>query len=279
VILAAILLKMGAYGFLRLGLPLFPDAVRMFVPGLSVLAVVGIIYGGLMALIQKDMKALVAYSSVSHMGLVMLAIFSLNLESTEGALFQMINHGLSTGALFLCVGILYERSHTRLIADYGGVGRQMPVFSAVFLIAMLSSMGLPGLNGFAGEILCFFGILTANKVLAVLAVTTTILSAAYLLWLFRRVMQGPVRNENVLGFKDMDTRERLLLVPVIVLMFWLGIFPGTVLRKMDASVAQYLKVLHKDVPALAVPKAVVTTQGLRGSPSRSAIVPAEEGRK
>jgi len=279
VILAAILLKMGAYGFLRLGLPLFPDAVRMFVPALSVLAVVGIIYGGLMALIQKDMKALVAYSSVSHMGLVMLAIFSLNLESTEGALFQMINHGLSTGALFLCVGILYERSHTRLIADYGGVGRQMPVFSAVFLIAMLSSMGLPGLNGFAGEILCLFGILAANKVLAVLAVTTTVLSAAYLLWLFRRVMQGPVRNENVRGFKDMDARERLLLVPVIVLMFWLGIFPGTVLRKMDASVGQYLKILHKDVPARAVPKGLVTTQGLRGGPSRSAIVPPEERRK
>ena len=279
VLLAAVLLKMGAYGFLRLGLPLFPDAVRMFLPGLSVLAVVGIIYGGLMALIQKDMKALVAYSSVSHMGLVMLALFSLNLESTEGALFQMINHGLSTGALFLCVGILYERSHTRLIADYGGVGRQMPVFSAAFLIAMLSSMGLPGLNGFVGEILCFFGILAANKVLAALAVTTTVLSAAYLLWLFRRVMQGPVRNEKVLGFEDMNTRERLFLVPVIVLMFWLGIFPGTVLRKMDASVAQYLKVLRKNAPALAIPKDVVTTPGLAGGPTRSAIVPAEEGRK
>jgi NADH-quinone oxidoreductase subunit M len=243
VILAAVLLKMGAYGFLRLGLPLFPDAARMFLPALSVLAVISIIYGGLMALIQKDMKSLVAYSSVSHMGLIMLALFSLNLESTEGALYQMINHGLSTGALFLCVGVLYERSHTRLIKDYGGVSRQMPVFSAVFLIAMLSSMGLPGLNGFVGEILCFFGIFAAHKVLATLAVLTVILSAAYLLWLFRRVMHGPIQNEKILGFKDMERRELLYLAPVVILKFWLGLFPGTVLRKMDASVTQYLKTI------------------------------------
>ena len=253
VILAAVLLKMGAYGFLRLGLPLFPDAARTFLPALSVLAVIGIIYGGFMALAQKDMKSLVAYSSVSHMGLVMLALFSLNLESTEGALYQMINHGLSTGALFLCVGVLYERSHTRLIGDYGGVSRRMPVFSAVFLIAMLSSMGLPGLNGFVGEILCFFGIFAANKVLAALAVSTVILSAAYLLWLFRRVMHGPIRNEKILGFKDMDLRERLYLAPIIVLMFWLGLFPGTILRKVDASVTQYLKSVKARVAVAAGP--------------------------
>jgi NADH-quinone oxidoreductase subunit M len=269
VILAAVLLKMGAYGFLRLGLPLFPDAARTFLPALSVLAVIGIIYGGFMALVQKDMKSLVAYSSVSHMGLVMLALFSLNLESTEGALYQMINHGLSTGALFLCVGVLYERSHTRLIKDYGGVSRQMPVFSAVFLIAMLSSMGLPGLNGFVGEILCFFGIFTANKVLGALAVATVILSAAYLLWLFRRVMHGPIQNEKVLGFKDMDLRERLYLVPIIVLMFWLGLFPGTILRKVDASVTQYLKSV----------KAKVTVPGPAAENSPSLALPAGTGGK
>ncbi|MGZ7065138.1 MAG: complex I subunit 4 family protein, partial [Candidatus Aminicenantales bacterium] len=194
-----------------------------------------------------------AYSSVSHMGLVMLALFSLNIESTEGALYQMINHGLSTGALFLCVGVLYERSHTRLISDYGGVSRQMPVFSAVLLIAMLSSMGLPGLNGFVGEILCFFGIFTANKALAALAVATVILSAVYLLWLFRRIMQGPIRNEKILGFKDMDLRERLYLIPIIVLMFWLGLFPGTILRKVDASVMQYLKSVKAKVTLVAGP--------------------------
>jgi NADH-quinone oxidoreductase subunit M len=245
VLLAAVLLKMGAYGFLRLGLPLFPDAVRAFLPALSVLALVGIIYGGFMALIQKDMKSLVAYSSVSHMGLVMLALFALNVEATEGALFQMVNHGLSTGALFLCVGVLYERTHTRLIADYGGVSRRMPVFSAVFLIAMLSSMGLPGLNGFVGEILCFYGIFASNKVLAALAVSTVILSAAYLLWLFRRVMQGPLLNPKLLDLQDLDGRERLYLVPVLLLMFGLGFFPGTVLRKMDASVTQYIKVIKE----------------------------------
>jgi NADH-quinone oxidoreductase subunit M len=243
VLLAAVLLKMGAYGFLRLGLPLFPDAVRTFLPALSALALVGIIYGGFMALIQKDMKSLVAYSSVSHMGLVMLALFSINLEATEGALFQMVNHGLSTGALFLCVGVLYERAHTRLIADYGGVSRKMPIFSAVFLIAMLSSMGLPGLNGFVGEVLCFYGIFASNKVLAALAVSTVILAAAYLLWLFRRVMHGPVTNPKVLELEDLGARERLYLVPVLLLMFWLGLFPGTVLRKMDASVRQYIKVI------------------------------------
>jgi NADH-quinone oxidoreductase subunit M len=155
----------------------------------------------------------------------------------------MVNHGLGTGALFLCVGLLYERGHTRLIADYGGVGRPMPVFSAVFLIAMLSSMGLPGLNGFVGEVLCLFGVLAANKVLAALAVTTTVLSASYLLWLFRRVMHGPAESARVRGLADMDARERLVLVPVVVLMFFLGAFPGTVLRKMDASVARYLEVL------------------------------------
>ncbi|MGD1009790.1 MAG: NADH-quinone oxidoreductase subunit M [Candidatus Aminicenantales bacterium] len=247
VILAAVLLKMGAYGFLRLGLPLFPDAARTFLPELSVLAVIGIIYGGFMALAQKDMKSLVAYSSVSHMGLIMLALFSLNIESTEGALYQMLNHGLSTGALFLCVGILYERSHTRLIKDHGGLSRQMPVFSAVFLVATLSSMGLPGLNGFVGEILCFFGIFAANKVLAALAVSTAILSAAYLLWLFGRVMHGPILDPKILDFEDMNRRERLVLGPVVVLMFWLGLFPGTVLRKMDASVTKYLHTVRQKV--------------------------------
>ena len=277
VLLAAVLLKMGAYGFLRLGLPLFPDAVRTFLPALSILAGVGVVYGGLMALIQEDMKALVAYSSVSHMGLVMLALFSMNLEATEGALFQMVNHGLSTGALFLCVGVLYERTHTRLIADYGGVSRKMPVLSAVFLIAMLSSMGLPGLNGFVGEVLCFFGILAANKVLAALAVTTGVLSAAYLLWLFKRVMHGPVRNEKVLGFKDMDIREYLVLVPVVVLMFWLGIFPSTILSKMDSSAAQYMSIVNKGHASRALPRTGSTAPALPGASARANL--AEEGRK
>jgi len=199
VILAAVLLKMGAYGFLRFALPLFPDAVMKFLPVLAVLSLIGIIYGGLMALIQKDAKSLVAYSSVSHMGLIMLAVFALNTEAMEGAIYQMLNHGLSTGALFLIVGILYERSHTRMISDYGGVSKQMPVFSAFFLICMLSSVGLPGLNGFIGEILCIFGIFKANKLLAILGISTVILAAGYLLWM--DVPEGHARaNKERKGF-------------------------------------------------------------------------------
>jgi NADH-quinone oxidoreductase subunit M len=244
VILAAVLLKMGTYGFLRFALPLFPDAMEKFLPLLSVLALIGIIYGGLMALIQKDVKSLVAYSSVSHMGLIMLAVFSLNMEGMEGAIYQMLNHGLSTGALFLIVGILYERAHTRLIRDFGGVSSQMPVFSAFFLVCLLSSVGLPGLNGFVGEILCLFGIFKSNHLLAILAVSTVILAAAYLLWMYQRVMHGPITNEKIRSFKDMNKRELGYLVPIVIMMFWMGVYPQTFLRKMDASVAQLLNRVH-----------------------------------
>jgi len=252
VLLAAVLLKMGAYGFIRLGIPLFPQAAVSFAPALSILAVVGIIYGGLMALVQKDMKSLVAYSSVSHMGLIMLAVFSLNFAGTEGALYQMLNHGLSTGALFLCVGVLYERTHTRLIVAYGGAAARMPVFAGLFLTAMLSSAGLPGLNGFVGEILCFFGIFAANKVLAALAVSTVILSAAYLLWLYRRVMHGPLKDPGDTRLRDVNGRELAYLVPIIVLIVFMGLFPGTFLRKMDASVSRYVDAIQKRPPAAMV---------------------------
>lgn len=245
VILAAILLKMGAYGFLRFALPLFPDAVDKFLPFLSVLSLIGIIYGGLMALIQKDAKSLVAYSSVSHMGLIMLAMFALNIESIEGALYQMLNHGLSTGALFLCVGILYERAHTRLIKDFGGVSKQMPVFAAFFIICILSSVGLPGLNGFVGEILCIFGVFKTNKILAILSVSTIILAAGYLLWLYQRIMHGPLEKKNILSFKDLNTREILYFVPILTMMFWMGIYPQTFLRKMDVSVNHLLNQINK----------------------------------
>ncbi len=247
VILAAVLLKMGAYGFLRFAFPLFPDALERFLPLLAILSLIGIIYGGLMALIQKDIKSLVAYSSVSHMGLIMLAVFALNLEGTEGAIYQMLNHGLSTGALFLIVGILYERAHTRLIKDFGGVSKQMPVYSAFFLICMLSSVGLPGLNGFVGEVLCLFGIFKANKLLAILGVTTVILAAGYLLWMFQRVMQGPITNEKILSFKDVNKREIAYLVPIVIMMFWMGIYPKPFLRKMDTSVTHLLnRVSHRE---------------------------------
>ena len=271
VLLAAVLLKMGAYGFLRLGLPLFPAAAASFAPALSILAVVGIIYGGLMALVQKDMKSLVAYSSVSHMGLIMLAVFSLNFEATEGAIYQMLNHGLSTGALFLCVGILYERTHTRLIADYGGAAARMPVFAGLFLVAMLSSAGLPGLNGFVGEFLCFFGIFAANKTLAVLSVSTVVLSAAYLLWLYRRVMHGPLKDPADRRLRDLDGRELACLVPLVVLMLFMGLFPGTFLRKMDSSVARYVESLRSKAP-------VVKALELPGRPGAEATALTEPER-
>lgn len=239
-ILAAVLLKMGTYGFLRFALPLFPDATEKFLPLLAVLSLIGIIYGGLMALIQKDVKSLVAYSSVSHMGLIMLAVFALNLEGVEGAIYQMLNHGLSTGALFLIVGILYERAHTRLIKDFGGVSSQMPVLAAFFLVCMLSSVGLPGLNGFVGEVLCLFGVFRVSTLMAVLAVTTVILSAAYLLWMYQRVMHGPIKNDKVRTFKDMNLREIAYLAPIVIMMFWMGIYPDAFLRKMDSSVVHLL---------------------------------------
>jgi len=235
---------MGTYGFLRFALPLFPDALERFLPLLSILALIGIIYGGLMALIQKDIKSLVAYSSVSHMGLIMLAVFSLNTEGVQGAIYQMLNHGLSTGALFLIVGILYERAHTRLIKDFGGVSSQMPVFSAFFLVCLLSSVGLPGLNGFVGEILCLFGIFRTSQLQAILAVSTVILAAAYLLWMYQRVMHGPITNEKTRSFKDLNKRELGYLIPIIIMMFWMGIYPQTFLRKMDASVSRLLDRVH-----------------------------------
>lgn len=245
VLLAAVLLKMGAYGFLRFALPLFPDATQRLLPFLAVLSLIGILYGGLMALIQKNVKSLVAYSSVSHMGLIMLSVFALNTISVEGAIYQMLNHGLSTGALFLCVGILYERSHTHVIKDYGGVSRQMPIFSAFFLVFILSSLGLPGLNGFVGEILCLFGIFKSNTVFAILAASTVILSAVYLLWMFQRVMQGPITNEKINSFKDLNKREICYFVPIIILVFWMGIYPGPFLRKMDVSVNHLLKQIQR----------------------------------
>ncbi len=265
VLLAAVLLKMGAYGFIRLGLPLFPQAAAAFAPALSILAVVGIVYGGLMALVQKDMKSLVAYSSVSHMGLIMLAVFSLNFEAAEGALFQMINHGLSTGALFLCVGVLYERVHTRTIADFGGTAARMPVFAGLFLVSILSSAGLPGLNGFVGEMLCFFGVFGRNKVLAGFAVTTVILSASYLLWLYRRLMHGPLKDPADARLRDLDRRELATLVPLVALMILLGLFPGAVLRKMDAAVSVYLRSLERR-PAAALAVELPAGPALAGPP-------------
>ena len=244
VILAGVLLKMGTYGFLRFALPLFPDATRYFTPLFSWLAIVGILCGALVAMIQPDLKKLVAYSSVSHLGFVVLGIFALTVQGVEGAILQMVNHGLSTGALFLLVGMLYERRHTRLIQDFGGLARIIPVFTAAFLIVTLSSIGLPGLNGFVGEFLILVGTFRINVLYAALAMLGIIMAAVYMLWMFQRVMFGPVTEDANRRIPDLTPREVAVLVPVLVLIVWIGIYPQPFLRTTEASVKQLLAQVH-----------------------------------
>jgi len=236
VILAAVLLKMGTYGFLRFAMPLFPVAAFDFMPLIAFLAVVGIIYGALVAMVQKDIKKLVAYSSVSHLGFVMLGLFAFNIQGIEGGILQMVNHGISTGALFLIVGIIYERRHTRLISEFGGISKVIPLFAVAFMIVTLSSVGLPGMNGFVGEFLIMVGAFKPLKWYVVFAASGVIFAAVYMLWMFQRVMFGKVTNEKNIGLADLCGREIAYLAPLIVVIFWIGVYPQTFLRKMDASV-------------------------------------------
>lgn len=236
VILAGVLLKMGTYGFLRFNLPLFPHASVVMVPYMIALSIVGIIYGALMAMVQPDVKKLVAYSSVSHMGFIMLGIFSLNTEGMTGAVLQMINHGISTGMLFLLVGMIYDRRHTRLIADYGGIAKTVPVFAAFFMIAVLSSIGLPGMNGFIGEIMIMTGGFMVKPLYGIIAAGGVILSAVYMLWMYQRVMFGPITADVNRTIKDLDYRERFILVPLVILIFWIGIYPQPLISKYKLSV-------------------------------------------
>jgi len=240
VILAGVLLKMGTYGFLRFSLPLFPAATEHYYPLIAVLALIGIIYGALVSMVQPDLKKLVAYSSVSHLGFVMLGLVTLNMQGVEGGVLQMVNHGLSTGALFILVGIVYERRHTRMIADFGGLARSLPLFAVFFMIVTLSSIGLPGLNGFVGEFLILLGAFQKSVLLAVLAASGVILAAVYMLWMFKRVMFGPLDKEENKNLKDLSLREVATLVPIVVLVLWIGIYPQTFLRKMDRSVEAFL---------------------------------------
>jgi NADH-quinone oxidoreductase subunit M len=246
VILAGVLLKMGAYGFVRFSLPLFPEASRKFVPLIVVLALISIVYGALVSLMQKDMKKLIAYSSVSHMGFVMLGIFTFSPMALKGAVLQMINHGISTGALFLIVGIIYERRHTRLISEFGGLSARMPVYAAVFLIITMSSIGLPGLNGFIGEFMILMGAWTVNPVWTAVAATGIILGAAYMLWLYQRVMFGKLENPANQGLRDLTVREFATFVPLIVLAFWIGIFPKPFLDVLDKPVEKIVRIVNPD---------------------------------
>jgi NADH-quinone oxidoreductase subunit M len=236
VILAGVLLKMGTYGFLRFCLPLFPQATLTFAPWMFALAVIGILYGAWVSTVQADMKKLVAYSSVSHLGFVVLGLFTLNPQGMVGAIVQMVNHGLSTGALFLIVGMLYERRHTRLIADFGGLWKVVPALSALFLIVTFSSIGLPGLNGFVGEFLILVGAFQVHRPAAVLATAGIIFAAVYLLWMYQRVIFGEVTHEENRALPDLSLREWVILVPVLACIFWIGVYPAALTGKTEASV-------------------------------------------
>jgi len=250
VLLAAVLLKMGTYGFLRFNLPLFPEATVMFVPLLAGLSLVGIIYGALVAMVQVDVKRLVAFSSVSHMGFVVLGIFALNVEGMTGAMLQMLNHGFSTGALFLIVGMIYERRHTRMIADFGGLSTVMPVFATFFLIVALSSIGLPGLNGFVGEFLVLLGAFQAEPLWAVVAGLGVILAAVYMLWMFQRVMFGEVDKEENRGLKDLNLREASLLLVMVFFIIQFGVYPKPYIDRIEPSLKLVLKRVEGRTTAL-----------------------------
>jgi NADH-quinone oxidoreductase subunit M len=241
VILAGVLLKMGTYGFLRFCLPLFPNAFIDFVPLFSVLAIIGIIYGALVSMRQEDVKSLVAFSSVSHLGFVMLGIFALNLQGIEGGILQMINHGISTGALFLIVGMIYERRHSRMIEDFGGLSKKMPIFAAFFMIVTLSSIGLPGTNGFVGEFLILLGTFKSNVVYAVFAATGIILAAVYMLWMYQRTMFGKITKPENENLKDLNTREKIILIPLVLAIFWIGLYPKPFFVKMEPSVKSLIE--------------------------------------
>jgi len=251
VILAGVLLKMGTYGLVRFAFPLFPDAAVFFAPYLALLAVVGIIYGALVAMVQPDMKKLVAYSSVSHLGFVVLGIAALNTQGMQGAVYQMLNHGVSTGGLFLIVGMLSDRRHTRLIAEYGGLKAVMPRLVAVFLVITLSSIGLPGLNGFVGEFLILLGAFRWDPRYAAFAALGVILSAVYMLWMFQRVNYGPVTNDENESLPDLTGRERWVIVPTVAAAILMGVLPGLFLRPMQPSVEKLLQRVSREAVAAA----------------------------
>ncbi len=242
VILAGIFLKLGVYGLLRFAVPLFPEGALAFAPAVLTIAVIGILYGALVAMVQPDVKRLVAYSSVSQLGFVVLGIFSFDVAGVEGAVYQMLNHGISTGALFLLVGMIYERRQTYAIEDLGGLKKSMPRFAGLFLIVLLSSMGLPGLNGFVGEFLILLGAFQTARPFAIAAGFGVILTAVYLLWMYKRVMLGEIKNPANAGLRDLNRREGLILLPIVILIFWMGVAPGSFLRALDGTAERLIPV-------------------------------------
>ncbi len=244
VILAGVLLKMGTYGFIRFAIPLFPEAAFASVPFISALAIIGIIYGAVMCIMQTDLKRLIAYSSVSHLGYVMLGIFAFNMQGLEGGVYQMLNHGISTGGLFLIVGMIYERRHTRMIADFGGLSKVMPRLAVFFMIVTLSSIALPGTNGFIGEFLILLGTFRSNMAYGVLASTGVILGAVYMLWMFQRVMFGQITKEENRKLMDLTKRETVILCAIVLFVFLMGLYPNPFFKKMDATASSYLNYMQ-----------------------------------
>ncbi len=245
VMLAAVLLKMGVYGLLRFAIPLFPDAAREFVPWIIGLSIVGIVYGAAVAAMQRDLKRLIAYSSVAHLGFVVLGVFVGSVEAMSGGILQMVNHGLSTGALFMLVGALYDRRHTRAIADFGGLGKTVPILAGIFLFTALSSLGLPGLNGFVGEFLILLGTFFEYRWWVVPAAFGIILAAVYLLWAYQRVFHGPVDNEENRKVIDLNWREIGMLAPILGLILFIGVYPKPFLDRIEPTAEQVSVILHE----------------------------------
>jgi NADH-quinone oxidoreductase subunit M len=267
VILAGVLLKMGTYGFIRFAMPMFPEAALRALPLIATIAIIGIIYGALVAMVQQDVKKLVAYSSVSHLGFVMLGLFALNTHAVEGAILGMINHGISTGALFLLVGVIYERRHTRMISEYGGLTKVMPVYATIFMIVALSSIGLPPLNGFVHEFLILVGAFQAHVWWGVFAASGVVLGAIYMLWMYQRVFFGEVTNEKNAKLKDLNLREIMVFIPLIVMIFWMGVYSKPFVERMEPSVVQFVSQMNE------------TRQAMNGgakAPQEAALTPKPE---
>jgi NADH-quinone oxidoreductase subunit M len=252
VILAGVLLKLGTYGFLRFGLYLFPEASHYFAPVFLTLGVIGILYGAVVATMQKDLKRLVAYSSVAHLGFIVLGTFALNTEGIEGGLLQMINHGISTSALFLLVGMIYERTHTRQIEELGGLQRSAPLMAGIFTLVMLSSIGLPGLNGFVGEFLILLGVFNAHRWWAVVATIGVVLAALYLLWAYQRVFHGPTKEDKE-DIRDLSLKEKLVLGPLVALIIFMGVYPRPVIERMEPAVDALIEHIETHVDGFHEP--------------------------
>jgi len=257
VILAGVLLKMGGYGFLRLSLPILPEASAYFTPLIFTLSVIAVVYTSLVALVQEDMKKLIAYSSVAHMGFVTLGIFTFNQQGLEGAMFQMLSHGVVSAALFLCVGVVYDRLHTREIARYGGLVKNMPRYAAVFMLFTMASVGLPGTSGFVGEFLVLIGMWQASTVYTFIAATGVVLGAAYMLYLYRRVVFGELTKPDVKAMKDINLREAFIFAPLVVLVLWMGVYPSSVIAPMAPSLTRVLDQYHARVTHKMAAKPVI----------------------